>query len=751
MASASLNPASTAPHSPANDTATRILNSFQGPIPPVRPTITYRLGILIVLFVMILLPIIYVAFIAASGYLVYWHAVSNTGIMEHGRGRGKAVVVALYVAPILVGAIMILFMLKPLFARPPQDGRRRSLSRDQEPLLFAFIDRVCQTVHAPPPKQIDVDCDINASAGFRRGLFSMLFSSDLVLTIGMPLVAGLSLRQFAGVLAHEFGHFSQGAGMRVTYIVRMISHWFTRVVYERDAWDVRLDDAASSLDLRIGWILHLARFAVWLSRRVLWVLMMIGNAVASYMMRQMEFDADRHEARLAGSDVFATTCSRLIELSIAHSGAKEDLGQFYRDGKLVDDLPGLVMHNAGQLNAEHRVRIDSHIQESKTGLLDTHPCDRDRIASAQRERAPGVFRLEAPASILFRDCAALNRAVSADLYGELLGDDFKRESLRPLKQLVETQQREAASQQAMARFLQSEPTAVRPVPLALDSVAAPKLVSRAVSHLALDRAEITNGGDMFRSALKAFDDADTDLFQSHIAQALFEAQVTPQADRFAIPVSNAQTVAAARQAASARQQQVEPELVRFETAARSRLATAVSLLLAPEIAKQVPQAAQLRSVCGKLLPALRRLLQVHEHSILIRNQIATLAALFGHAEGAANRELIQARIDREALALRTCLAQIRDHLEPLDFPFEHAEQSMKIGSYIVPALPEATDYGNLLEAASNSLPRYGELSNRIAAELCRVAETVEATLGFPPLPQPPPPPEQPDEAEDDDD
>ena len=55
----------------------------------------------------------------------------------------------------------------------------------------------------------------------------------MVLLIGLPLAAGLSLRQFAGVLAHEFGHFSQGFGMRLTYVIRSINIWFMRVVYER--------------------------------------------------------------------------------------------------------------------------------------------------------------------------------------------------------------------------------------------------------------------------------------------------------------------------------------------------------------------------------------------------------------------------------------------------------------------------------------------------------------------------------------
>jgi len=58
-----------------------------------------------------------------------------------------------------------------------------------------------------------VVCDLNAAAGFRRGAASF-FGNDLVLTIGLPLVAGLSLREFAGVVAHELAHVTQKHGFR---------------------------------------------------------------------------------------------------------------------------------------------------------------------------------------------------------------------------------------------------------------------------------------------------------------------------------------------------------------------------------------------------------------------------------------------------------------------------------------------------------------------------------------------------------
>ncbi|MEO8429753.1 MAG: M48 family metallopeptidase [Verrucomicrobiota bacterium] len=122
-------------------------------------------------------------------------------------------------------------MVKPFFAAKARTPEPITLDPAKEPLLFAFVQKICGLVGAPVPCRIDVDCQVNASAGLRRGLWS----TDLVLTIGLPLASGMDMRQFAGVLAHEFGHFAQGAGMRLTYIIRQINFWFAQVVYERDA------------------------------------------------------------------------------------------------------------------------------------------------------------------------------------------------------------------------------------------------------------------------------------------------------------------------------------------------------------------------------------------------------------------------------------------------------------------------------------------------------------------------------------
>ena len=130
----------------------------------------------------------------------------------------------------------------------------------------------------------------------------------------MPLVAGITLRQFAGVLAHEFGHFSQGAGMRLSVLINSINAWFARVVYERDSWDFELARWSKGGDISVMLLVGFTRFAVWLTRRILWVLMWTGHLASVALRRQMEYDADRYEARMVGGAVFAQTMDRLREL-----------------------------------------------------------------------------------------------------------------------------------------------------------------------------------------------------------------------------------------------------------------------------------------------------------------------------------------------------------------------------------------------------------------------------------------------------
>ena len=214
-----------APKSSQPDLSGPILGAFQGNLPRVPVSALYRLGLCLVAFAMLLLPLVYLGLIGGVCYFLYIHA---TGSVTLRYTLGARTALFLYVAPLMVGSLLVLFMIKPLFVRRAWWFRPSRIGRQDEPLLYAFVERLCKRVGAPMPEEIHLDTDVNASAGFRRGILS-IFGNDLVLTIGLPLAGGINLTQFAGVLAHEFGHFAQATGMRLTYIIRSINHWFERL------------------------------------------------------------------------------------------------------------------------------------------------------------------------------------------------------------------------------------------------------------------------------------------------------------------------------------------------------------------------------------------------------------------------------------------------------------------------------------------------------------------------------------------
>jgi Zn-dependent protease with chaperone function len=289
------------------------LEAFQGTVTHTKTGPLYGAGLAIVAFAMVLLPLLYMALIGFTVWAVLWHLRNDTWIFDGPSGRAGFSRFVLYLGPAVVGGILVFFMVKPFFAAKAKRSEPITLDPEKEPMLFAFVQKICGLVGASAPCRIDVDCEVNASASLRRGLWS----NDLVLTIGLPLASGLDMRQFAGVLAHEFGHFAQGAGMRLTYIIRKINVWFARVVYERDAWDLKLEQYAKGGDWRVRIMLHAGRGCVWVSRRILWALMHAGQAISCFMLRQMEYDADSYEAKLAGSDAFESTASRLRVLAVA--------------------------------------------------------------------------------------------------------------------------------------------------------------------------------------------------------------------------------------------------------------------------------------------------------------------------------------------------------------------------------------------------------------------------------------------------
>jgi Zn-dependent protease with chaperone function len=579
-------------------TAAEILVAFRGEITPFRPSPMYLLWLVVVAGVMVLLPLIYVAMIVLVLFALGYHAMNDVSIFEHAP-RGALL---LYIVPLICGAVLVGFMLKPLFAKPAKGSKRRTLDPQAEPLLYAFIDGVCTSVGAPRPERIEVDCTVNAAAGYSGGALSV-FSREPFLVIGLGLVAGLDLKQLAGVMAHELGHISQGSGARVMELISSINGWLARAVYERDEWDETLQGWSTAGNGYLIVIGALTRLGVWLTRRVLWVLLHGGHLVNMVLLRQREFDADRYEARMVGAKTFAQTFRRLNELQLASGFAMSDLGSSWQQRRLPDNFPKLILANVPQIPKELLAEWRKAAGAARTGLFDTHPSDRDRIARAKvEEPGEGIFKLHGPATDVFRDFDALARAASFDYYKSILGREIRKDQLYPVAELVETQTVAQEGDVAANRFFLKALPMNQQLPLAQDYPKAPSDPKAAKRVLITARNHQQAARDAWLAASERDSEIDLRFVKAEAAWIMLKCDMKLEAEGWGLREPTEKAAGSARDQALAEFQDLTAQFEAYAAAAAQRLTTALALLQLDAVADRVAAGRERREEARALYP-----------------------------------------------------------------------------------------------------------------------------------------------------
>ena len=372
---------------------------------------------------MLLLPLLYLALTGAVAWGVYLFARRCVPvILAWNLGDTRITLLAMFVCavtPIVTGCAIVFFMIKPIFARRGRESVAVVHNPAFEPEIGEFIHAVCRALGAPTPWRIEFDCTTNASAGFVGG-WTGLLRNRLILRLGLPLAAAVTQRELAGILAHEFGHFRQGFGMRLSFLIRQINGWFVRSVYGRDHWDERLDDAAESQQNWVGFFSVFASLGIMVSRRVLWLVMMVGHGISAFLLRQMEFDADAAEIQLAGSEAFKTTTIKLTTLDIARAMVDQQIGEIWHfHHHLPDNLPLVLEQRTPSLPPAAIAAVDSILGEKNAHWCATHPSPATRMGRAEAMQSPGQNVSDAPARDLFRQFDDLCRGATIGHYHNL--------------------------------------------------------------------------------------------------------------------------------------------------------------------------------------------------------------------------------------------------------------------------------------------------------------------------------------------
>jgi Zn-dependent protease with chaperone function len=370
----------------------------------------YHAGLLGVILGLLALPLIYFGLVAAIAFGVWFHLTHNLALFE---AAGLWGLVA-YIIPCIVGSALIWFMLRPFFIKRTENALPpREIKAVDEPIVFEFVERICDSVRAPRPKHVYVDLAANASASVNgvRGLLRR----ELNLTIGLPLVAALNVTQFGGVLAHEFGHFAQGAGMRLSFLIRTLNDWIARIAFQPDTIEQLIARKGGRGGFYGAAIAVALGVSLWITRRLLHAVLLLSHAISCYSMRQMEHDADLYETKIAGTDAFAVVTEKLRWLNEGSSRAMMLVERAASEGKCPVNLVQLINARGDAAKNYAAWQYDESAQQV-TSWFDTHPSPTKRIAYVNRFSTIPVLVDERPANSLFVSFDLLARETSVEFY-----------------------------------------------------------------------------------------------------------------------------------------------------------------------------------------------------------------------------------------------------------------------------------------------------------------------------------------------
>jgi|GEM_PF-2518743 len=398
----------------------QLLQTFTQPVQPTRPTRDYQRTLSRVLLAATAAPLIYAGTVLLTVLGLVWYFGSLHGALFGDiEWRGKfmwTLWVLTYLLPAVVGGLLLVFLLYPLW---PRDNRPRPhvLDPKKHARFYHLVNQMTAAMEVPAPEFIEITPEVNAAAGPVHGIYS-LAKGELRLVIGLSLVAGMTVQQFIGVLAHEFGHFSQRSSMIANIWVNTINRWLAECAYGQDEWFERFDRWREQYDFEVVHIsLTAAEMMIGLVRQLFARLCDLNIRITHAMSRQMEFDADLYETRLIGSKNFRSSTLQLRRLAYAESEAHffNRLALHQKD-QLLRNLPAAVVEIANGFDAEMLRRIEEDLHNQQTRYWDTHPADQERIQNAEEAGDAGMLTCDLPARLLFNDFDKLCETITLSHY-----------------------------------------------------------------------------------------------------------------------------------------------------------------------------------------------------------------------------------------------------------------------------------------------------------------------------------------------
>lgn len=332
-----------------------------------------------------------------------------------------------------VGVMVFIFLIKFIFSYSRTDRSAYiEVTEAEQPALFGFIRQLTTDTQTPFPKKIYLSNEVNAAVFYDSGFWSMFLPVRKNLLIGLGLVNAINLSEFKGIMAHEFGHFSQRSMKLGSYVYQV-----NRIIY-----NMLFDNSGYSGFLQ-GWAEIHGIFAIFASitagiaRAIQWILQQLYgwlNQTYLGLSREMEFHADAVAAAVSGSESLISGLRRVELAAAAHDFAIGKCNELIRDKKRLNNLFNgqsiavRMMIDKYQLPASNGLPVitDENVFSANSTRVNykdqwaSHPSTDDRVRHLRKLNISAAIEDE-PAWVLFANRADLEKQLTEKVYEPIMG------------------------------------------------------------------------------------------------------------------------------------------------------------------------------------------------------------------------------------------------------------------------------------------------------------------------------------------
>lgn len=301
----------------------------------------------------------------------------------------------------------ILWSIRPRRDRFQAPGPR--LLPSEHPRLFSEMAALAAEIGQTMPREVYLVADANAAVMERGGMMGI--GGRRVMIVGLPLLQTLTVAQFRGVVAHEFGHFYGGD--------TRLSPW---VYKTRDA---------------IGRTIGELENRTWLQAPFRWYGLMFLRTTHAISRRQ-EFVADNLAAGLVGPHTYAEGLRIIHGIAPAFEGyMREEYIPALENGCRPPFLEGFSRFIDTPRVAHFIERaVAEEAQTRRADPYDTHPTLSERLAAVAALPAGTSVTDTSPAMSLLGDVAAVEAALLAGMVRPEYRDKLQPVAWDDLGQIV---------------------------------------------------------------------------------------------------------------------------------------------------------------------------------------------------------------------------------------------------------------------------------------------------------------------------